>query len=61
MNKVRQIRRKREMTQADLMKESGIYFSTISRIERGYVKPSEKQKERLAQALRVSKNWLFID
>lgn len=48
-----------DKTQLQLMVETGIYFATISRIERGWLHPTEDQKAKLAFALRVSKNWLF--
>jgi DNA-binding XRE family transcriptional regulator len=41
------------------MKETGVYFATISKIERGWVKPSIEQKRKLAKALRVKSGWLF--
>ena len=59
MNKLRQARLKIDMSQLELMKKTGIYFSTISRIERGWLKPSEEQKKKLADALNVKINWLF--
>jgi ribosome-binding protein aMBF1 (putative translation factor) len=43
------------------MKETGIYFATISKIERSWLKPSEQQKQKLAKALKVGKRWLFPD
>jgi len=59
MNKLRQARLKIDMSQLELMKKTRIYFSTISRIERGWLKPSEEQKKKLAEALNVQINWLF--
>jgi len=59
MNKLRQARLKIDMSQLELMKKTKIYFSTISRIERGWLKPSEEQKKKLADALNVKINWLF--
>jgi len=41
------------------MKETGIYFATISKIERRWIKPSEEQKKKLAKALCVKTDWLF--
>lgn len=61
MNNLRKARLKADKTQLQLMKETGIYFATISKIERGWLKPSEEQKEKLAKALRVKKDWLFPD
>lgn len=45
--------------QIQLWIETGIHYSTISRIECGYIKPSEEQKKKLAKALGVKKDWLF--
>jgi len=59
MNNLRKERLKKDKTQLQLMKETGIYFTTISMIERGWIKPSEEQKEKLAKALEVKKCYLF--
>jgi len=59
MNRLRKARRERDVSQLQLMKETGIYFSTISRIERGWLTPTEEQKQKLAYALGVPKDWLF--
>ena len=45
--------------QIQLWVETGIHYSTISRIECGYIKPTEKQKKKLAEASRVDVDWLF--
>jgi transcriptional regulator with XRE-family HTH domain len=45
--------------QIRLWLETGIQPSTISRIECGYHKPSPEKKQKLAQALGVSEDWLF--
>ena len=45
--------------QIQLWIETGIHYSTISRIECGYLRPNEEQKEKLAEALGVKKDWLF--
>ena len=45
--------------QIQLWLETGIHYSTISRIECGYLTPTNEQKEKLAVALNVSKKWLF--
>jgi len=47
--------------QIKLWFETGIHYSTISRIECGYVKPTKKQKVKLAEALDVKVDWLFPD
>ena len=59
MNNLRQARLEADKSQLQLMKETNIYFSTISRIERGWLRPSEEQKKKLADALNVKINWLF--
>jgi len=45
--------------QIQLWVETGIHYSTISRIECGYIQPTEEQKKKLAKALKVKKEWLF--
>lgn len=59
MNKLRETRLRIDKSQLQMMKETGIYFATISRIERGWLKPTEKQKKKLAKALGVEGDWLF--
>jgi len=59
VNRFRQARLKIDKTQLQLMKETGIYFATISKIERGWVKPTNKQKQKLAKALNAKMDWLF--
>lgn len=59
MNRLREARLKVDKSQLQLMKETGIYYATISRIEQGWLKPSEEQKKKLADALNVKINWLF--
>lgn len=61
MNNLRKARLRADKTQCELMQETGIIYSTISRLERGWLKPSESQKEMLAYALDVPKDWLFPD
>jgi len=59
MNRIKQIRILKGITQLELMKMTGIHYSQISLIENGYRKPSEKIKKLLAKALKVKKSWLF--
>jgi transcriptional regulator with XRE-family HTH domain len=59
MNRLRKARLRADKSQLKLMQETGIYFATISRIERGWLKPTEEQREKLARALGVKKDWLF--
>lgn len=48
-----------DKSQLQLMKETDINFATISRIENGWFEPTEEQKQKLAKALSVDKDWLF--
>ena len=59
MNNLRKARLKADKSQLKLMKETGIYFATISRIENGWLEPTIKQKRKLAKALKVDPDWLF--
>jgi len=59
MNRLRRARLIADKTQLQLMKETDINFATISRIENGWFKPTEEQKQKLAKALSVDKDWLF--
>jgi len=59
MNNLRKARLAADRSQLWLMKKTGIYFATISRIERGWLKPSEKQKRKLGKALGVTVASLF--
>lgn len=45
--------------QIRLWLETGIHPSTVSRIECGYIQPTEEQEIMLAKALGVKKGWLF--
>jgi transcriptional regulator with XRE-family HTH domain len=59
MIRLRRARLMVDKSQLQLMKETGINYATISRIENGWLKPTEEQKRKLAKALKVEKNWLF--
>lgn len=58
-NRLKEARFFARKPQIQLWIETGIYYSTISRIEVGYLEPTESQKEKLARALGVDKEWLF--
>lgn len=58
-NRLKEARFFAKKPQIKLWLETGIHYSTISRIECGYIKPTEEQKERLASVLRVKVGWLF--
>ena len=59
MNRMRLARRRADKTQLQLMAETGIYYSTISKLERGWLLPTPEQKRKLATALKVKTSWLF--
>jgi len=58
-NRLKEARFFAKKPQIRLWLETGIHYATISRIECGYIKPSEEQKEKLAKALGVDIDWLF--
>ena len=58
-NRLKEARFHSRKPQIKLWLETGIHYSTISRIECGYIKPNEDQMERLAKSLGVKKDWLF--
>lgn len=58
-NRLKEARFYLSKPQIQLWLDTGIHYSTISRIECGYIKPSEELKDKLATALQVEKEWLF--
>jgi len=58
-NRLKEARFKARMPQIKLWLETGVHYSTISRIECGYLKPTELQKKKLAEALGVEQECLF--
>jgi transcriptional regulator with XRE-family HTH domain len=59
MNRLKETRTKKGMSQIALYAKAGIWPSILSYIERGYLPPTEAQQERIAAALGVKKPWLF--
>jgi transcriptional regulator with XRE-family HTH domain len=59
MNRLRETRTKRGMSQIALYAKTGIWPSILSYIERGYLPPTEAQQERISAALGVKKGRLF--
>lgn len=53
MNKLREIRVVKRITQFQLRLSTGIHQSKISMIENGLVEPRDDEKQRLAKALYV--------
>lgn len=58
-NKIREARFKQRMPQILLQLRSGVHQSTISRIECGYIQPSEEQRKKLAKALKTPEKEVF--
>lgn len=58
-NRLKEARFFAKKPQIKLWLKTGIHYSTISRIECGYLEPTEEQKRKLAKALKVKKSWLF--
>jgi transcriptional regulator with XRE-family HTH domain len=56
---VRQLRKARELTLAELAAASGISVSHLSAIERGTVSASLRKITRIAEALSVPEDWFF--
>ncbi|MEM8655249.1 MAG: XRE family transcriptional regulator [Pseudomonadota bacterium] len=56
---VRQLRKARQMTLAELADASGVSISHLSAIERGTVSASLKKITRIADALGVPEEWFF--
>jgi len=59
MNRLKETRMKKELSQIALFSMTGIHPATISYIERQYLPASEEKQEKLAAALGVKKGWLF--
>ncbi len=60
-NRLKEARFFKRIPQIQLWLKTGVHYSTISRIECGYIEPTDEQKEKLAEALGVKKEWLFTD
>lgn len=56
---VRQLRKARQMTLAELARSSGVSISHLSAIERGTVSASLNKISRIAEALAVPEEWFF--
>ncbi len=56
--RLRQLRKDRELTQAELGKRAGVHNVNLSRYERGLSEPSAETLKRLAEALDVSVGYL---
>lgn len=58
-NQLKEARFFAKKPQIQLWIETGIHYSTISRIECGYIEPTDEQKKKLAKALGVEEGRLF--
>jgi transcriptional regulator with XRE-family HTH domain len=58
-NHIKKVRLSNQISQIRLAAETGVYFSTLSRLEHGWLKPTDTQKKKLARALKVSIEELF--
>ena len=61
MNNLREIRKRKELSQLKLGQLTGIQPSEISRVENGWLTPYPSWRTRLAEALGVSEDTLFPD
>jgi len=59
MNKLREYRVKKLLTQKELSKKSGVSQVCISFVECGHNEPSDLTKQKLSNALEVPVNELF--
>jgi transcriptional regulator with XRE-family HTH domain len=59
MNKLRDIRVIKRVTQFQLRLLSGIHQSRISLIENGFIEPRSDERQRLAKALGVKQEEIF--
>jgi len=60
--KIKQLRERKGWRQEDLAKESGVLFTTVSKIEGGFIKnPRMEKVAKIAKALGVSLDDLIFD
>ena len=58
-NRLKEARFRAGKTQIKLYLETGIHYTTLSRIECGYLVPNIEKRNKLAEALGVRADWLF--
>jgi transcriptional regulator with XRE-family HTH domain len=51
---LKELRARRKLTQWDLRNQTGVHQSKLSLIEKGYISPTEREKEKIAGALSVN-------
>lgn len=59
-NRIREVREKKRLRQSDLAEKVGIFQSEISEIETGERKPNVYLAKRIARALGVSLDEIFL-
>jgi len=52
-DKIKEIRKKKKLTQVEVAEKAGIHFNYFARLERGEVNPSIQTIESIANALKV--------
>jgi len=58
-NRIREIRFFNDILQIELALKNGLHFSTLSRIERGYIRATDAQKRLIAKALKCDIENVF--
>lgn len=61
MNRMKKIRERRRITQAQICIESGLHPSTVCRIERGVIKGNWTQWRKISRVLKVKEAEIFPD
>jgi transcriptional regulator with XRE-family HTH domain len=61
LNKVKEIRESRGLSQFDLAKKANITPSDISRIENNKIFPYPQWRKRISEALEVPEDKIFLD
>jgi len=59
MNRIRETREKKGISQFELARRTGLHPSTISKVERGVWMPFPGWRRRIAEALEVGENEIF--
>jgi len=58
-NRLRQARLKQGVSQIELAFKTGIHYSTVSRLEKGWIRGTGTQRKKIAAFLKVKECWLF--
>lgn len=59
MNRVREIRQQKNITQFELARRTGIHVANLHKIEHSIIKPFPGWRRRIAEALEVAEDVLF--